>query len=138
MSISPIPQRSLGSTKTLAAVWLPIMMAVGGFASLIAWSMIPQAPTSDFVDLRKQLDVARSSPLDAHQVKSLDQATQTLNTAQRVIVAEGAKAWQLRSYERARTLLWKAEMQIERARTSPPQTQQLAVDPSGTRTQAEG
>ncbi len=108
------------STRTLLVFALPIILAVGGFVGFISLSFLPLSPSEELFDLSQQLEEARANSLSGDQVRTLDRAAANLAAAQHVIEHESGRSWQLRSYDRAHNLLWKAEALLEDARTSSP------------------
>ena len=113
------PTKSDAVRPTLA-IFGPVLIAVAGFAGFISYSMIPLSPSADLYDLRQQVAAARSSAVSVEQARVLDRAATTLEAARRAIQHERDKAWTLRSYERARNLLWKAEALLDGVEPSSP------------------
>lgn len=113
------------STRTLLVFALPIMLAVGGFVGYLSLSFLPLSPSEELFDLSQQLREARSDSLSGEHSRALDRVAANLEAAQKIIKYENGRSWQLRSYDRAHNLLWKAEALLEDVRTdSPP------LDPS--------
>lgn len=109
----------LRSHWKLLAVSTPFVLASFALAGAIASSMVAPPPTSRLYELSRQLEAARTGALSEQQARTLDHAAANLQAAQRAIRSEGERAWRLRSYERARDLLWKSERLLQQAAESP-------------------
>lgn len=121
----------LDSGNVKLAAWIPLLIAVAAFSGFLASSMIPPAPSADLVDLGSRVMEARSGSLPTERAEALGQAFATLDAARRSIEREGERPWHLRSYERARTLLFKAETLVELVEGSPPRVERNQTVPAG-------
>ena len=126
-----IPDFSKLPRDAKLAAWIPILLATLGIFSLIAGSMIPPSPTSELIDLGRRVKAAQADLPSGQAAREVDQAAATLEAARRAIEREGQKPWQLRSYDRARNLLWKTELFLERSQQNPPGLGLNAAVPAG-------
>lgn len=127
MSSRPQPD----STRTLLAVSVPLMIAVAGFVGFISISMVPLSPAGDLFDLSQRVKEARSSTPSVEKARTLDRAAANLEAARQAIKIESEKPWTLRSYDRARSILWKAELLVERAAANAPNSGAHQTVPAG-------
>ena len=107
------------AVRPVLAIFGPILVAVAGFVGYLSLSMLPLSPSEDLYDLHQQVAAARSSAVSGEQARALDRVATTLEAARRAIRHERDKAWTLRSYDRARNLLWKAEALLDGVEPSP-------------------
>lgn len=131
MPISTSSRPRSGPSRRLLAVSLPVMIAVSGFLGIIALSIIPLSPTAELVELSRQVKEARSGPLSDAQARAVDEAASNLRAARQAIEYQQGKSWQLRSYDRAQNLLWKAEQSLIDAAASPAPTSFERTEPAG-------
>ena len=101
-----------------AATWLILVLALSAFLGVLALSFLEPAPTRELVDVSQRLDRARSST-PTENAAALDQAASELHAAQRAIALERNKPWRLRSFDRARALIHKAERILDGSARSP-------------------
>ena len=112
MSIPASLRPRLDSRTALWAVGLGLFLALNGFLGLIALSFLDPAPVRELADVSQRLQNARAG-VSAADAAALDDATARLYAAQRAIAMEQGKSWRLRSYDRARGLIAKAQKTLD-------------------------
>ena len=127
----PISPSSKLARDARLALWIPILLAALGVLSVISVSMIPPSPSSELVDLGRRVKAAQEETLSAEAARQIEQAAATLEAARRAIEHESQRSWRLRSYDRARNLLRKTELFLERADEAPAGTRANEVVPAG-------
>ena len=113
MSMQTSIRRQLQSNGKLIAVAALFLLVAGGFLGVIAFSMIPPSPSEEHFDLFQRLREARASAVTAEEIRTLDSAANILEAARQEIERQSERAWTLRSFARARTLLGQAEILLE-------------------------
>lgn len=95
--------------KALWTVAIFVQVAMTGFLGFIMSSTIERPPAGQLVDVSLQLEEARASGLADFAASDLEEASTALGMALRAIEVERRKPWRLQSYDRARSLVERAD-----------------------------
>ena len=101
--------------KALWTAAIALHVAVFGFLGFVTSSTVERPPTGQLVDLGLRLEEARAGDPGSTAAGALDRADSALELALRSIETERRKPWKLRSYDRARSLVDRAEQILDGA-----------------------